>query len=115
VKTSTKPDATDTNVIAPNSKTLPWEGDSKAMSYLEAVATRPRQCMNAMMVDVVKTSKDSGDSGGSTNHKNANSQTTSQGNLDEGRNIPLGPSAVHGPADTLLTVGSGPESHLELM
>jgi len=91
VKTSTKPDVTDTNFIAPNSKTLPWEGDSKAMSYLEAVATRPRQCMNAMMVDVVKTSKDSGDSGGSTNHKNANSQTTSQGNLDEGRNIPLGP------------------------
>ena len=71
--------------------------------------------MNVVVADAVRAPQDSGSSAGSTSHKNTSSWATSQGNLDEGRSVSLGPSAVLGPADTLLTVGSGPEGHLELM
>ena len=46
VKASTKPDTADSNDANPNNKQLPWSGDSTSMSYLEALATRPRQGMN---------------------------------------------------------------------
>ena len=48
-------------------------GDSMAMSYLEAVSKRPNQSMNVVMSAMVRTSKDSGSDDGSTGHKNTNS------------------------------------------
>ena len=68
-----KSNATGTNTIVPNSKTLPWEGDSKAMSYLEAASTRPNQSMNVVMTDAIRAPQDSGSSAGSTSHKNTSS------------------------------------------
>ena len=72
-----------------------------AMSYLEAVSTRPTQSMNVVMTDAVRTSQDSGGKGGPITHRDTNSQRTSQGNVDEGESLPQVPLALLYPAVTI--------------
>ena len=76
-------------------------GDSKAISYLEAVSTRPNQSMNVVMTVAVRTPQDSGGKGGPMYHRDTNSQRTSQGNVDEGESLPQVPLALLGPAVTM--------------